>query len=478
MSIPGLDPQPKAFFTNHPQNYTPTTSGEQLQLGDVKSMVVENKPTVMNPTIFYRMPKMPIKDLKAEESLVMEPINPNDVSREKVIASDPADTEKSSVPVEAMHVSPKSRVSPTSTETLAIEILPQPGTSRDANELDSGGSTSAPAVASQSQPNVASEMVPAKKGTAKIQAGASDVEESDDDAGTEKGVDAPTEIVNHSDHGGQIRHDTREPAPADPPTESRPGRARDGIVSERFSARDAAATPVSSRKNPTTMQSARPAHASASPESDHVETVGTTTKTQGDDPQTLSAGSNLRPAETAAAINPPAFPPAGHATSVTPSSRPETADPLPPQPQGTERASLPGNLEQSILEQVSKSLIVRQGSNPPEIRITMKPESLGEVVMKVKMEGGRVSAQIDVNSTTVKTVLESNVPQLRDMMASRGIDLQRIDIVAEGQTSLGSSSGQNRSRQKSRSNEKGGIESLDEYDSLRALGYNTMELIM
>ena len=112
------------------------------------------------------------------------------------------------------------------------------------------------------------------------------------------------------------------------------------------------------------------------------------------------------------------------------------------------------------------------------MRITMKPESLGEVVMKVKMDDGKVSAQIDVNNVNVKAVLDANVSQLRDTLLSKGIEVQRIDIVADGQAAFGSSSGQNKPKQKSQQRGTSGVDALGQYESLRTMGYNTIELIM
>jgi Flagellar hook-length control protein FliK len=137
-----------------------------------------------------------------------------------------------------------------------------------------------------------------------------------------------------------------------------------------------------------------------------------------------------------------------------------------------------GNLEQTIMDQVSKNLALNLHNNSSEVRIAMKPESLGEVVMKVKMDDGKVSAQINVNNVNVKAVLDANVAQLHDTLLSRGIEVQRIDIVADGQAAFGSSSGQNKPKQKSQQRDTPDVTALGQYESLRTMGYNTIELIM
>ena len=137
-----------------------------------------------------------------------------------------------------------------------------------------------------------------------------------------------------------------------------------------------------------------------------------------------------------------------------------------------------GNLEQTIMDQVSKNLSLNLHNNSSEVRIAMKPESLGEVVMKVKMDDGKVSAQINVNNVNVKAILDANVAQLHDTLLSRGIEVQRIDIVADGQAAFGSSSGQNKPKQKSQQRDMPDVTALGQYESLRTMGYNTIELIM
>ena len=158
--------------------------------------------------------------------------------------------------------------------------------------------------------------------------------------------------------------------------------------------------------------------------------------------------------------------------------RPESSTLSAATPLSTQSGVVPGSIEQAIMDQVSKNLALNLNSNSSEVRIAMKPESLGEVVMKVKMDDGKVSAQINVNSVNVKAVLDANVSQLRDTLLAKGIEVQHIDIVADGQTAFGSSSGQNKPKQKSQQGDAQGVDALGQYESLRTMGYNTIELIM
>lgn len=136
------------------------------------------------------------------------------------------------------------------------------------------------------------------------------------------------------------------------------------------------------------------------------------------------------------------------------------------------------DLSQTLLDQVTKNLVFGFRTKSSAMRVALRPASLGEVVMKVKMEGEKLSAQIDVNNVNVKVVLEANIAQLRDTLTSRGIEVQRIDIIAAGQAGFGSPSGQNRSKQKSQDRNEADVDAIEQYKSLRTMGYNTMELTM
>mgnify|MGYP004706533731 CR=1 FL=1 len=69
-----------------------------------------------------------------------------------------------------------------------------------------------------------------------------------------------------------------------------------------------------------------------------------------------------------------------------------------------------------------------------EIRVRLKPDALGEVLMKISRVDGQVSGRILVENYTVKEVLENSLPLLRERLSNLGIEL------AEMHVSLGSTS--------------------------------------
>ncbi|MCU0411603.1 MAG: flagellar hook-length control protein FliK, partial [Bacteroidetes bacterium] len=103
---------------------------------------------------------------------------------------------------------------------------------------------------------------------------------------------------------------------------------------------------------------------------------------------------------------------------------------------------------------------------------------LGEVVVRVSMDEGVMQAKIDVQTPQVKSILEGNLPQLREQLMTKNIEIPRIEIVAEMQTSLQNAAGQSGARQR----QEGGKRTVSDEpfqeaeESLRAMGYNTIEM--
>ena len=140
--------------------------------------------------------------------------------------------------------------------------------------------------------------------------------------------------------------------------------------------------------------------------------------------------------------------------------------------------SLPPEVSRNVLDQVIKGVSVQIQGSTSEMRLTLKPESLGEVVVRVRMEDGKMQAQIDVTQAGVKAALESNLPQLHEALAARGIDVQRIDVNAGGQSMLQDRQGRSDERRLRRSMSDTAPDGVEQYQAVKLVGYNTMDLIM
>ncbi len=141
---------------------------------------------------------------------------------------------------------------------------------------------------------------------------------------------------------------------------------------------------------------------------------------------------------------------------------------------------LPRELSRAVIDQVIKGFTLTVSDTAQEVKVTLKPEALGDVVLKMKMEDGRLQAQIDVAQPAVKAAVESQLTDLRQALADRGIDLQHIEVIASGQSANvadGQSQRGNRFKQKAGKRHEG-ADGIDEIQQARSLGYNTLEVIM
>jgi flagellar hook-length control protein FliK len=142
-------------------------------------------------------------------------------------------------------------------------------------------------------------------------------------------------------------------------------------------------------------------------------------------------------------------------------------------------ASLPQETAKSVADQVIKGMALQVNGENSEVRIKLVPESLGEVTVHVRMEGGKMQAQIDVSQVGVKSALEVQLPQIRQSLSERGIDVQRLDVSFGGDhPARESGGGQGDRRQRQGSRRAYEMDPVEQVDTGRLMGYNTMEMVM
>ncbi len=94
----------------------------------------------------------------------------------------------------------------------------------------------------------------------------------------------------------------------------------------------------------------------------------------------------------------------------------------------TKTSSTLSNFDDSVIRQLSEkiSTAVRQGSN--EVRVQLRPESLGEVRVAIKVEGDVVTARITVENQQVKQIVESNLQHLRDSLSEHNLSTANVSV--------------------------------------------------
>jgi flagellar hook-length control protein FliK len=141
--------------------------------------------------------------------------------------------------------------------------------------------------------------------------------------------------------------------------------------------------------------------------------------------------------------------------------------------------TLPPDTARTVVDQVVKGLALKVQGENSEVRIRLEPPSLGEVVVSMRMENGKLQAQIDVTQAAVKGALDGNLGQLRQSLSTRGIEVQRLDVVfSGGPGARGSEGGQGDRQRRHGGRQLLGAEAVEQYQTGRLLGYNTMEMVM
>jgi flagellar hook-length control protein FliK len=148
---------------------------------------------------------------------------------------------------------------------------------------------------------------------------------------------------------------------------------------------------------------------------------------------------------------------------------------------GAQKNSEAAENSKAVMDQLINNITLQIQGKTSQMKIMLQPESLGDVFIKVKMDEGKIQAEIDVSNPATKVILDNNIGQLQQSLHQRGIDVHSIEVIANTQFGLGNSE----SNSSSNNSAKGGKThyeikeedvGIQEDQDQRDLGYNTMEL--
>jgi flagellar hook-length control protein FliK len=84
--------------------------------------------------------------------------------------------------------------------------------------------------------------------------------------------------------------------------------------------------------------------------------------------------------------------------------------------------------EESLMNQISERFNLALKNGVHEARIQLRPESLGEVQLKIQVDGDVVTAKIQVESQQVRQIVESNLQQLKNALAEHNLQAGNFDV--------------------------------------------------
>jgi len=101
----------------------------------------------------------------------------------------------------------------------------------------------------------------------------------------------------------------------------------------------------------------------------------------------------------------------------------------------TEQVRQPAAVQQDIVNQITDAVRVEVRGGVTEVRLLLRPESLGEVSLKIATQNGIVTAQFVAENQRVREIIEANFDELKDVLAQRGVEVSALSVsVGSGET--------------------------------------------
>ncbi len=83
---------------------------------------------------------------------------------------------------------------------------------------------------------------------------------------------------------------------------------------------------------------------------------------------------------------------------------------------------------QEVINQLVERVRVTAGGTVNEVRMTLRPEHLGDVTLKVITENGLVTAQFTAENQRVKEIIESNFNNLKTVLQDQGLNVTGLSV--------------------------------------------------
>jgi flagellar hook-length control protein FliK len=116
-----------------------------------------------------------------------------------------------------------------------------------------------------------------------------------------------------------------------------------------------------------------------------------------------------------------------------------------------------------VIEQImSQVKVTNFGGNVAEMRMTLRPESLGDIVLRVMTQNGIVTAQFEAENQRVKEALEAHFSQLRNALENQGLTFSELSVSVRQERGNASEFDRGRQSTRHRMNSINGIGEVEE----------------
>jgi len=167
-------------------------------------------------------------------------------------------------------------------------------------------------------------------------------------------------------------------------------------------------------------------------------------------------------------------------------------DPLAKSDPALAKASLPAQVPaQQFAEQMGRFLVkqfqLTQGNGTTEAKLSLTPEHLGQVDIRIVMHNGQLTAQFIAGNPAARELLENQMAQLRAALNGQGLQVERLEVVQQPPSSAGTSLMHQEQRQSNSGNGNGSnhrsenafedpaafADELERNSSLKEIGYGS-----
>ncbi len=148
-------------------------------------------------------------------------------------------------------------------------------------------------------------------------------------------------------------------------------------------------------------------------------------------PQTRPEFTVAQPQPAAEAVDPPSVRPQTTVEQPSVQTAPATG-PVVPAVQTANTAAAPAAAPQTpeipALQQIVESVKVIRQHGETEVRLQLRPESLGQVTVQLHMSGSDVSVRLLADTAHAHSLIQENLPQLKAAFAAQGLQVQSLNI--------------------------------------------------
>ena len=88
----------------------------------------------------------------------------------------------------------------------------------------------------------------------------------------------------------------------------------------------------------------------------------------------------------------------------------------------------PKAIESQVLSQITEKAVISIKNGKQEIKIRLKPDSLGLLRINIKTENNRVMLKIFTETPMVKEIIHSNINHLNNALSNHGLEIDKLEV--------------------------------------------------